>query len=42
MRLIFKILLTIGIITGTVFLAAYLFGFINFLVFSYNFLTAVD
>ena len=42
MRLIFKIILAMGIVAGPVFLALYLFGFVNFLIFSYNFITAID
>ncbi len=42
MKLFSKILL--GILAGIffVFLAAYSFGFINMLIFFYNFITAVD
>ncbi len=42
MRLIFKIIIGAIIILGAILLAAYLYGFFNWLVFSYNFLTAAD
>ncbi len=42
MRLIFKVIIGVGIILAAVLLAIYLYWFFNWLVFSYNFLTAVD
>ena len=42
MRLIFKVILVIAIIIGAAILAIYLYSFWLKLVFSYNFLTAVD
>ena len=41
-KLIFKIIVGAGVILGVIFLLAYLYGFYNWLVFSYNFMTAVD
>ena len=37
-----KIFLAMGSIAAALLIAAYAFGFINFLIFSYQFLTAVD
>ena len=42
MKIILKILLAAFAITFFVFLALYLFGFANLLIFSYNFLTSTD
>jgi len=42
MKLVQKIVLAVVAIPAFVFLAAYLFGFINILIFFYNFITAVD
>lgn len=42
MRFVQKIVLAVLAIFAFVFLAAYLFGFVNMLIFFYNFTTAVD
>ncbi|HZX34641.1 MAG TPA: hypothetical protein VFF09_04645 [archaeon] len=42
MRLIFKAIIGMGIIIAAIILAVYLYWFFNWLVFSYNFLIAVD
>ncbi len=42
MKFVQKIVLVAGTVVGTIFLTLYLFGFFNFLIFSYNFITAVD
>jgi len=42
MRLIQKTVLAVLAIIAFVFLAAYLFGFANMLIFFYNFVTAAD
>lgn len=42
MRFVQKIVLAVLAIIAFVFLAAYLFGFANMLVFFYNFITATD
>ena len=41
-KLIFKIIVGAGVVLCVILLVAYLYGFYNWLVFSYNFLTAVD
>lgn len=42
MRFVKKIVLALLAIPAFVFLAAYLFGFVNMLIFFYNFITAID
>ena len=42
MRVVQKIALAVLAILAFVFLALYLFGFVNMLIFFYNFLTAID
>lgn len=42
MKRVQKIVLAVLAISAFVFLTAYLFGFVNMLIFFYNFLTAVD
>lgn len=42
MRFVKKIVLALLAILAFVFLAVYLFGFVNMLIFFYNFITAID